>query len=195
MYCPNCGSPLQPHQNFCGECGTQLLYSPPPPMNMPVTSLPFWDNFMLCITKKYFTFSGRASRGEYWKFQAVGFVIALALFVIGCIIALLVLASLDQRERPDAFMSFILMGTIVFSIYGFFLFIPSLALEVRRFHDAGYSAWWVLLGFIPYVGPFAVMIVCGVLETQPYPNEYGPIPDYTEELQRINEKKTASKNN
>ena len=193
MYCPNCGSPLQPHQNFCGTCGTQLLHTPPPPMNMPVTSLPFWDNFVLCMTKKYFTFSGRASRGEYWRFQLMMLIILFGILLLGGLLFVMTLASMKHSRSGDAASAIMMVYAIIIFIICMYIYIPSLAVEVRRFHDAGYSAWWVLLGFIPYVGPFAVMIVCGVLEPQPFPNEYGPIPDSTEELKRINEKKAALK--
>ena len=36
-----------------------------------MSSLSIVDNFKMCMTKKYMTFQGRASRGAYWKFVLV----------------------------------------------------------------------------------------------------------------------------
>ncbi|WP_295253574.1 DUF805 domain-containing protein, partial [Veillonella sp.] len=44
-----------------------------------VGSLPVWDNFKMCMTEKYLKFEGRATRGEYWKFVLIQFVIIIVL--------------------------------------------------------------------------------------------------------------------
>ena len=74
--------------------------------------------------RKYFSFSGRASRYDYWAFYFMNFMVYLAFFVL----------------------SFI-NGTfsILSTIYGVFIIIPSLALGVRRLHDINKSGWYLLL--------------------------------------------------
>lgn len=37
--------------------------------------------------------------------------------------------------------------------------IPQLALIPRRVHDAGFSRAWALLGIIPLIGPFTLLIL------------------------------------
>ena len=55
------------------------------------------------------------------------------------------------------------------------IFIPSLAVQVRRFHDQGRSGWFVLLNFIPFIGTLIVLVfMC--LDGTDGPNEYGPDP-------------------
>jgi uncharacterized membrane protein YhaH (DUF805 family) len=75
-----------------------------------------------CI-KKYATFSGLASRSEYWYFVL-----------------------------------FLAIGNIVFSfhvllpvrvLWTLAFLVPDLAVAVRRLHDTGRSAWWLLTGLIP----------------------------------------------
>jgi uncharacterized membrane protein YhaH (DUF805 family) len=52
-------------------------------------------------------------------------------------------------------------GTLMIALFGLYalaIFIPSLAVQVRRFHDQDKSGWFVLLGFIPYVGGLIVLV-------------------------------------
>ena len=53
--------------------------------------------------------------------------------------------------------------------------IPSIAVQVRRFHDQDKSGWMVLLAFIPILGGLAVLIfMC--LEGTRGTNRFGPDP-------------------
>lgn len=81
--------------------------------------------------KKYSTFSGIASRSEYWYF-ALFIAIGNLVFSITGLLALRILWGL-----------------------GFFL--PDLAVAVRRLHDTGRSAWWLFTGFIP---PWLIVLLC-----------------------------------
>lgn len=64
---------------------------------------------------------------------------------------------------------------IVFMLVAVALFIPSLAVQVRRFHDQDKSGWMVLLAFIPFIGGLVVLIFM-LLEGTHGPNRYGPDP-------------------
>jgi uncharacterized membrane protein YhaH (DUF805 family) len=61
------------------------------------------------------------------------------------------------------------------------LFIPSLAVQVRRFHDQDKSGWMVLLGFIPYIGGI-IIIIFMCMEGTRGPNRFGPDPLQTENI-------------
>ena len=58
---------------------------------------------------------------------------------------------------------------------GLALLIPSLALGARRLHDTGRSGWWLLLGLIPFGALVLIVFFCQ--DSQPMPNEYGPVPN------------------
>lgn len=89
----------------------------------------------VCLAE-YFTFRGRASRSEYWFF---------ALFTLLMSIGGEIADNLSGfRIAPDVG----LFGTIL----AIALFIPSLAVTSRRFHDAGWSFWWYLMVFLPVIG-------------------------------------------
>ena len=53
------------------------------------------------------------------------------------------------------------------------LFLPSLAVTVRRLHDTDRSGWWILIAFVPFVGA-VVLIVFMCLPGTAGPNRFGP---------------------
>ncbi len=56
--------------------------------------------------------------------------------------------------------------------------VPSIAVAVRRLHDLGWSGWWYLVLFIPFVGGLAalVMLIAFMMRGNVGPNKYGPDP-------------------
>ncbi len=83
--------------------------------------------------QRYFEFSGRSTRAEYWWW---------GLFVI---IAGSVLTGVDlgigtyDVEADSGLLS---------SVFGLATLIPGLAIGVRRLHDIDRSGWWILLWLI-----------------------------------------------
>ena len=117
--------------------------------------------WMLMPLKRYAQFSGRSRRKEYWMFFL--FIIICAV-VIGIIEGILGMSGMVGDLYGPLTLLFILA-----------IFIPSLAVQVRRFHDQDKSGWFVLLGFIPLVGGLIVLVfMC--LEGTKGPNQYGPDP-------------------
>ncbi|MCL2304252.1 MAG: DUF805 domain-containing protein, partial [Planctomycetaceae bacterium] len=57
----------------------------------------------------------------------------------------------------------------------FGLIIPSLAVIVRRLHDAGYSGWMYFISLVPFVGGI-ILLVFLLQDSQPGRNQYGPNP-------------------
>ena len=103
--------------------------------------------------RKYADFSTRSRRMEYWMFLVVNLVIGVVLGAIGG-------------------MTGMRWISIVYSI---FVFVPGLAVSVRRLHDTGRSGWWLLLVCIPILG-WLVLLFFYVQEGQPGDNEYGSNP-------------------
>lgn len=116
--------------------------------------------WMLMPLRRYADFNGRSRRKEYWMFTLGIF---LAYIVLGLLTAILYAIGLQM-------IGFALFGLLVLAIL-----IPSIAVQVRRFHDQDKSGWFVLLAFIPYVGGLIVLVfMC--LEGTRGDNRFGPDP-------------------
>jgi uncharacterized membrane protein YhaH (DUF805 family) len=120
-------------------------------------------NWYFKVLRNYAVFSGRARRKEYWYF-----------FLFNLII-IMILTSIDHGTW--LFSQTYRMG-LLSSIYSLVVFIPSLAVLVRRLHDTGRSAWWLLLALIPIIGSI-VLLIFAALDSDPGPNEYGLNPKIT----------------
>ncbi len=86
--------------------------------------MPFQQAIRTCLAK-YATFTGRASRSEFWWFT---------LFQV---LAVVVAAAIYRH-----------LGTLVMLA----LLVPSVAVGARRLHDIGKSGMFLLIGLIPFVG-------------------------------------------
>jgi uncharacterized membrane protein YhaH (DUF805 family) len=106
---------------------------------------------------QYATFSGRASRPEFWYF---------ALFmVIGSVVA----GVLDIALFPA--MEWSPLG----SIFNLVTFLPSIAVAARRLHDIDRSGWWQLINIIPLIGWIIFLVWTTSLGTRG-PNRFGDNP-------------------
>ena len=103
----------------------------------------FVESVKTCLVEKYCTFSGRATRSEFWWFQLFTF---LAEFISVGICALIA-ESLDSE-------GIIIIPILIYVL----LLIPNFSVIVRRLHDVGKSGWFLLIGLIPYIGAFILFI-------------------------------------
>tara|TARA_B100000941_G_C28061555_1_gene329477 strand:- start:27 stop:368 length:342 start_codon:yes stop_codon:yes gene_type:complete len=94
----------------------------------------FTESIQTCY-KKFFDFSGRASKSEYWWFQLFQIIIYALSFIFQGDLALL------------------------FSIVIIANLIPIYAAAVRRIHDSNKSGWFVLLSFIPIIGLYVIVLL------------------------------------
>ena len=118
--------------------------------------------WMLMPIRRYADFAGRSRRQEFWMYQ-----LGIFLFYI----AFAVLAGIGGAIGGDT-LSGILMIPFVLAMLA--LFIPSLAVAVRRLHDQDKSGWWLLISFIPFGGIVLLVFYC--LEGTQGPNQFGPDP-------------------
>ena len=89
--------------------------------------------------EKTLTYSGRASRSEYWYY---------ILFMILANVLIGFFGFADAGAPPN---------TMVSLIY-FILIIPGFAVTARRLHDIGKSGWWQLSFIIPILGTILMLV-------------------------------------
>lgn len=107
---------------------------------------------------RYIDFHGRTSRANYWWT-----VLALAIIylIIDVLCGLLfskpvVDANATVAEAVKALM--LHPTTIIEGIWDLVIFIPGIAMTVRRLHDINKSGFWIFIDFVPIVGPIVLLI-------------------------------------
>lgn len=88
--------------------------------------------------KKYFQFSGTATRAEFWWTALFLLLCGLGLILV---ISLFVFGATNVYERM--FVGYVMMMSL--GVFGLITIIPWYALMARRLHDAGFTAWLLLI--------------------------------------------------
>ena len=131
-------------------------------------------DWMLLPYKRYFDFNGRSRRKEYWMFFLFVFIVEIIAFTMAFSqLPLTEEAMIAAQNNGPGALSY--LGLAILGIFGLVTIIPSIAVQVRRFHDQDKSGWMVLLNFVPGIGGLIVLIFMCIEGTKG-PNRYGPDP-------------------
>ena len=118
------------------------------------------------VYRKYFTFSGRAARSEFWWYM---------LFMLLMNIALAIVFGDNTTVTGPGYLGVYSRSDLVGDLWNLFNLIPTLAVASRRLHDTDRSGWWQLLYMVPLIGAI-VLIVWWVARGTPGQNRFGADP-------------------
>jgi uncharacterized membrane protein YhaH (DUF805 family) len=121
------------------------------------------------VFENYANFNGRARRSEYWYFLLMNFIIAIIAMIIDKV------AGLNFEPLPYGWL---------YATNALLVFIPGLAVLIRRLHDVGKSGWFFFIILIPLIGSIWLLILA-CRDGDQGTNEYGPDPK--NEFDEINE--------
>lgn len=103
----------------------------------------------------YANFSGRATLQEYWF--AVLFNVLVS-FVIGIISGFRTSLAFVSGANEESVAASTVIFSLIYMIYLLATLVPSLAIVVRRLHDAGKSGAYIFIQLIPVVGAILLII-------------------------------------
>lgn len=129
----------QPYQQGYQEQPYQQCAVPEAP------AIGFGEAISRCF-KNYATFSGRATRAEFWWWQ-------LFSFLVGCVLGWIPI-----------------LGWLVTLA----LFLSGLAVAVRRLHDIGKAGGFWFIYLIPLVGSPIFYLIWNCTKSEPQDNRFGP---------------------
>lgn len=113
------------------EYSTPPTAAPVPTLGEPALDKPYYGigfgGAVARFFKKYATFSGRASRSEYWWVYLFAGVIGAVLSALGQVTSVAAVAGVLSVVWT--------LGTLI----------PTLSIAVRRLHDTNKSGWFVLI--------------------------------------------------
>lgn len=114
----------------------------------------------LKVLKQYADFNGRARRKEYWMFFLFNMIFGMIAMILDNIFGI---AFGGIGYGP------------LYGLYTLAVFIPGLAVAIRRLHDVGKSGWMILINLIPIVGVIWFFVLL-VTDSNPGENQYGQNP-------------------
>ena len=130
-------------------------HSPTPTVSL---SQPYYGaTFPIAVKRfwrKYTTFSGRASRSEYWWWSLVSGIVGVVMMAI-YIPSLLAARTGGSGLRLDPG---IILVIILSGLWSLATVVPTLALFWRRLHDANLSGFYCLLILVPTVGWLFILV-------------------------------------
>ena len=159
MKCPNCKNDNPEDAQFCGICGTTIGTSTASDVEVEIAELPM-VSFSDAVTigfQRYFDFSGRSTRAEFWWWALFTFLGATALTIVEGIAGI-----------PNMLSFIFRLATLI----------PSLAMGSRRLHDINKSGWWQLLLFAILIG-WIILIVWAIKQGDKGANKHGQDPRQT----------------
>lgn len=109
--------------------------------------------------KKYFSFSGRSTRSDFWWVVLANILIGIVATAIGgsSIFSALDSALNDssQSQAATGLAGFVIVFVV---LYQLLTIIPNLSLQSRRIIDTGLSGWWFILVVLAYLLPGASLV-------------------------------------
>lgn len=117
-------------------------------------------NYYLKVLKQYSNFKGRARRKEYWMFTIFNIIFGGIAMTLDSVFGI---AIEGVGYGP------------LYGIYVLVLFIPGLAVAVRRLHDIGKSGWMLLITLIPLIGVIWLLVLL-LTDSNSEENLYGENP-------------------
>jgi uncharacterized membrane protein YhaH (DUF805 family) len=151
---PN-AQPQQPYgQQPYGQVGEVPLSQPLYGASIGQAVRRFW--------KKYATFTGRASRAEFWWWYLVSTLVSFVLNAVNRLFAGPQPAQPVSEEQVGQYFSEVMAWSFRSSalalVWGLATLVGMLALSTRRLHDTGRSGWWYLIIFVPIVGAIVLIV-------------------------------------
>ena len=181
-FCPNCGAEPDPLAVICVKCGYELkplksngaiIYRY---ANLKTSDTVNHDSDFVWAIKtcfaKYSTFSGRARRKEFWYWYLFTCLPIIVVFVLALLVACTTM-SYAQTVQPSNTGMGLGFFEIVIILWNLIICLPSLAVTVRRLHDAGHSGWYYLISMIPLIG--VILLFVALCTDSVEDNQYGEV--------------------
>ena len=133
----------------------------------------FIQSISTCM-RNYVTFSGRATRSEFWWFYLFTVLVNLVATSQASSFVPTLLDGQDMTENESSYFLNNFFFLYLSTITSLILLLPSLAVAVRRLHDVSRSGWWILIAFT--VIGIIPLLIWYVTDTKDEENVYGPNP-------------------
>ena len=120
-----------------------------------------------CLTL-YFNPTGRITRFTWWIHAVLIRQVVHLAAAFGLLFGIALAFPGEYVGHTEAMLILsVLIATYAASIWSF------IAMSVKRLHDRDLSAWYLLIGVLPIIGPLILLVVMGFLKGTIGTNSYG----------------------
>lgn len=126
------------------------------PLSLPYYGAPIAEAVKRFFSK-YATFTGRASLSEYWWWALVNYVVLFVLGIIALVAGGTPTVATDGTVAPPSGGAIVVV--LLITVYSLATIIPGLALTARRLHDGNFSALFILIVLVPFIGGLALFVL------------------------------------
>lgn len=123
---------------------------------------------------EFFSFHGRYDRLQYWMVSVGSGLVFSAAIVVLFLFTSLSLSGLEEAEPATLIPLLTVLGVLYLTAIW-----VQVATSAKRFHDRDKSGVWVLIVFVPLIGPFWQLIENGFLAGTPGGNRFGGPRDFS----------------
>ena len=109
--------------------------------------MPFWTAVKTCF-KKYFDFTGRARRSEYWWFILFYAIVFFVWVFFSAFLAAIGIEAMSHGDVVRSPLSAMIASSALMFLPVLVFIIPQYAVQTRRLHDTGHSGWWIFASFV-----------------------------------------------
>ncbi len=165
-FCNQCGSSLEQESKFCSSCGFEIKHLVHKNIDTKKNKEVNFENRNVDKAKKLkkllFTYDGCITRSDWWYGHLFWFLPIIAISIlVGISIVVINPAKNGSDTSNDLSLFWILAGIFSIAIY-IPLIYSSFCLNIKRWHDLGYSGWFNLFFIIPIINWIALMFLCFV---------------------------------
>ena len=145
--------------------------------------------WMILPLKRYADFSGRSRRKEYWMFFLFQCLVQFCLLMI--LLAAFYWVGTSDFEAEDEATPALIVAMVLIGLWALFwlaMFIPNMAVVVRRLHDQDIPG---IVGILLYIGtviltlPGLAILIFMCLEGKKGDNQYGEDPKMNENVGEV----------
>ncbi len=127
----------------------------------------------LKVLTNYANFRGRARRSEFWFFALFNMIFSIGVLILDNGLGTAI--SIHDNSYGDIPMPY----GFIYVFYTMAIFIPGLAVTVRRLHDVGKSGWMYFIILIPIIGVIWLLVLF-FTDSQNVSNKWGDNPKMVE---------------
>ena len=121
------------------------------------------------VLNNYANFNGRARRSEFWFFVLFNIIISIVALILDNVIGTTI------SLHDNAYGAIPMPYGYIYILYVLAVFIPGLAVTVRRLHDVGKSGWMYFIVLIPIIGAIWLLVLF-FADSQVGSNKWGENP-------------------